>query len=132
MKMALAERLSVTATEKVTVDQGRAVIREFLVQLAQCPLCDGTGRYTFDREVQVDAKDSHGVEIRSSYVSAGTVGLCPKCVEGNGDPEFVAWHCTLGKDDHDCRASRERGNGPGEDHDDCGFRLCIRIPSDPA
>lgn len=132
MKQEIAARLAATAVDGITVDQARAIIRAFLVELARCPLCDGSGRYVFRRAVTNGKRATHD----SVLVPAGTSGSCPVCgsedEEPVGDPEYVGWHCLRGEADQHCRHyqsdATERRNG----HSACGYRIMLPLVSDAA
>lgn len=128
VKPETAQRLAATATEGLTTAQARAVILEYLAQLARCPVCDNTGRFTYDREVPVNLSDRpHGMP-ESSYITPGATSPCPRCLDGHGDPEFVAWHCWHDRMERDCRHAQQGGSGVDGDHERCGYRIVLAIP----
>jgi len=127
MKRDMAERMAATAVDGVSVPAG-AVIREFLTQLARCPACDGSGTFTFPKDLEVEVKDRHGSH-EGSYVPSGATSVCPLCMGEKHDPAFVAWHCVQGRDDRDCRHdwnNAEERNG----HAACGWKVMLPLPEE--
>ncbi len=138
MKRDIAERLASTVVDGVAFADAQQIIATFLTQLARCPVCDGSGTFAFGRDVTMTVSDRHLGKNMSGQVTAGTMGLCPRCgsddenASGKGDPDYVAWHCYHGDRDSECRFSREesghkeRRNG----HSKCGWR--IFLPYEPS
>jgi hypothetical protein len=130
MKRDIAERMAATKIcEDLTVKQAKAVIQEFLAQLAQCPVCDGTGEFIFGRDVEIDTKDHMGRPLgdRERRIEKGTTSSCPRCGGEKVDPEFVVWHCVHGDREMDCRHYKNGGNGSHKDHAECGHRVMLPL-----
>lgn len=132
----LAERIAASMVDGVTVDQAHLIIQTFLEQLARCPVCDGSGRFTFRRDLELDVRDRLSPRAADRYIPAGTSGTCPFCgtndpqTSGKGDSEWVGWHCYLGQREDYCRADQQRDAADyREPHADCGWR--IMIPYEP-
>ena len=98
MKRENAERLAASG-EEVTLEQAKAVIQEFLTQLARCQVCDNSGKFTFGHETTIaqDVKRFGGYLSEERTVSEGMTSACPACGDGSGDPVFVKWHCFRGE-----------------------------------
>jgi len=131
MEDKLALRLAATAGEDLRVDQAKAVIDEYLLRLAKCPVCNGSGDFTFGQKTAVKAEDRHGNAVAGGVtVPAGTDSRCPLCGDGSGDPKFVGWHCLRGDDDYRCQRAKERRDTSDGDHSACGNRLILKLPSE--
>jgi hypothetical protein len=126
--MEIAEKLAAAEVDGVTVSQAQSIIRAFLSEVARCPVCDGTGSFTFGNEVIVPMKDAQGQSIRSErrFIEAGTTSPCPRCSDGTGDPDFVAWHCERGDVAHE-RCERIRNGERRDGHARCGYRVMLPL-----
>jgi hypothetical protein len=132
MKRDIAERLAATAVDGVTVDQARTIIETFLTQIARCPVCDGSGRIVYGREMVIETRagDFNAAVLDGGRrIPKGTAGSCPRCgssepeENGKGDPEWVAWHCAKGDGDEFCRSDRTGDDGRRVGHAECGFQV---------
>lgn len=132
-----AERIAATSVEALSVDSARTVIAKFVTELARCPVCDGSGRFTLVRDIELPFVDNLGRPVAEAnrIVRAGAEVPCPRCGSmdngdsGKGDPEHVAWHCTVGDGDDDCRRARRRDGSVAEQHERCGYRLVLELPN---
>lgn len=127
-----AERLASTVVDGVTVNETRAIIDEFLRQIARCPVCGDTGRFTFDQPTTVEQPDpGHPSGSSPLDVVKGYTTDCPRCGppdegKGRGDPAFVRWCCASDKDGSTCRKAKTAGL---DEHRDCGPRIVLPIPA---
>ena len=135
MNVDMAQRLAATAVDGVTVDDAKAIIRSFIVELLRCPVCNDTGSFTYQYEASVHLVEQRGGSPRERRIPEGTIATCPRCggIDSQntprGDPEFVLWHC-LGPD-HERRCSADMP-GESERHVRCGYRVMIpRWIADP-
>lgn len=123
MKRDIAERLAATKIcDDVTVEQTRAIIREFLTELARCPVCDSSGEFTYRRDVQVQITEARGPAHVT--VKAGTPAVCPLCAGSQYDPTYVVWHCKKAETESPCRRD---DRCPREGHEECGDHLILPL-----
>lgn len=133
MKRDIAERFAATAVDRLSLDEARKVVEEFLLSLARCSMCGGSGEFTFGRDVRFQVVDPFRSQAKEERVIPdGTRTPCPACrgSEGNeapGDPEFVAWHCLSGDRDDDCHAMKRRADDLGDSHASCGWRIVLPL-----
>jgi hypothetical protein len=127
VKRDTAERLAATIVPGVSVEDAQAIIQEFLTQLARCPVCDGTGMFTFASDVKIDARDPTGHPLVDARVDKGTTTSCPCCGGEKWDPEFVAWHCFRGDRNSDCQHDKNGDKGRREPHANCGYRVMLPL-----
>ena len=115
--------------ENVTLDQARRIIHEFLVQAARCPVCEGTGTFTFTHDTVVQEDHGHG-KPPTMTVKAGSVISCPRC-GGAGetlgrDLRHVVWHCLSEEAVQYCQDNRDEERRRAA-HRGCGWRLVLPI-----
>lgn len=114
------------------INQAKALIDEYLRRLAECSVCDGSGRFSFPLGMELDhLLDRSGNEIRNPYVRAGTPGTCPGCGGKQHDPEFFAWHCFNESKLDRCDNNRDQVTALREEHATCGYRLMILLDDAP-
>jgi hypothetical protein len=121
MKRETAEKIA-AAESGVELDKAMAVIKAFRDALVKCPVCDGTGQFTYRAEVKVPVGDFGGGR-KMTDVAIGESGSCPLCGPvGKGDPEWVLWHCRDGY--NKCHSgNQELAKG----HEDCGWIVALPL-----
>lgn len=134
MNQDIAERFAATAVDGITVAQARTIIREFLSQIARCPVCNDTGRITFGRDMEVKLMDNpRHANATAQWLQAGSETDCPRCGpptddgRGKGDPLYVAWHCSRGEDDQRCHRDRLDESGRRQPHSKCSYRVMLPL-----
>jgi DNA-directed RNA polymerase subunit RPC12/RpoP len=135
MKEDVAIRFAAIAEEGVTSAEARHIISEFLTYLKLCPVCEDSGRFVFNREVEVSAvfRGRHDDGAQLADIGAGTESACPRCGgpddDGTirGDPSYVAWHCTRGDTEDFCRGDRSGDADRRSPHAECGYRIMLPL-----
>ena len=95
-----------------------SVVATFLVEIARCPACNGSGNFTFLRDVKVTA-DVPGLD--EVPIKAGTSGPCPLCGGTKLDLTHAHWVCFKGDSPEACERAKEAGGATDQAHATCGL-----------